>query len=58
MDRDTKLPIDSERIITVTSIRWCGKSSLLALVINRLLQIGIPRKRILYIGFDDERFCF
>ena len=55
-ERSTQLPTDGNRIVTVTGIRRCGKSSLLGLTINRLLQQGIPKERILYVGFDDERF--
>ena len=33
-ERTTKLPIGSNRIVTVTGIRRCGKSSQLGLVIN------------------------
>lgn len=54
--REMQLPLDGGRIVTVTGIRRCGKSSLLGLTINRLLESGVPRERILYIGFDDERF--
>ena len=54
--RNTQLPLDGNRIVTVTGIRRCGKSSLLGLTINRLLEKGVPRERILYVGFDDERF--
>ena len=54
-ERETKLPISSNRIITVTGIRRCGKSSLLGLAINQLLQSGVSPEQILYIGFDDER---
>lgn len=55
-ERSTLLPLDGKRIVTVTGIRRCGKSSLLGLTINRLLEQGVPRENILYIGFDDERF--
>ena len=55
-ERTTQLPLDEGRIVTVTGIRRCGKSSLLGLTINRLLKNGVPRERILYVGFDDERF--
>jgi len=55
-ERATQLPLDEGRIVTVTGIRRCGKSSLLGLTINRLLKSGVPRERILYVGFDDERF--
>ncbi len=55
-DRKMQLPLDGGRIVTVTGIRRCGKSSLLGLTINRLLEAGVPKERILYEGFDDERF--
>lgn len=54
-ERERKLPINGGRIVTVTGIRRCGKSSLLGLAINQLLQSGVSREQILYIGFDDER---
>lgn len=54
--RNTQLPLDGNRIVTVTGIRRCGKSSLLGLTMNRLLEKGVPKERILYVGFDDERF--
>ena len=56
LERATQLPLNEGRIVTVTGIRRCGKSSLLGLAINRLLKNGVPRERILYVGFDDERF--
>ena len=56
-DRAQALPVDKESIVTVTGIRRCGKSSLLGLTINRLLQSGIQPEQILYVGFDDERFA-
>ncbi len=55
-ERTTKLPLEGNRIVTVTGIRRCGKSSLLGLTINRLLANGVPKENILYVGFDDERF--
>lgn len=55
-ERSMQLPPDGNRIVTVTGIRRCGKSSLLGLTINRLLADGVPKERILYVGFDDERF--
>ena len=54
--REMGLPVDSNRIVTVTGIRRCGKSSLLGLAMNQLIAKGVPRERILYVGFDDERF--
>lgn len=54
--RNLSLPVSGKDIVTVTGIRRCGKSSLLRLAINELLAAGIPKERILYIEFDDERF--
>lgn len=54
--REMRLPLDGGRIVTITGIRRCGKSSLLGLTMNSLLESGVPRERILYVGFDDERF--
>ena len=56
-NRKQQLPINKDSIVTVTGIRRCGKSSLLALTINRLLLNGVRPEQILYIGFDDERFA-
>lgn len=54
--RDLELPVDSGQIITVPGVRRCGKSSLMMLAINSLVQRGVEKERILWIGFDDERF--
>ncbi len=54
-ERECELPIQNGRIVTVTGIRRCGKSSLLGLAVNKLLQAGVPTERILFVGFDDER---
>lgn len=56
IERDLSLPVDKGNIVTVTGVRRCGKSSLLKLAINKLLASGVPKERILYVGFDDERF--
>ena len=48
--RDMELPIDSGQIITVPGVRRCGKSSLMMLAINRLIENGIDKKKILWLG--------
>ncbi len=58
IERETELPIDSGKIITVPGVRRCGKSSLLMLAIKKLLAKGIETKRILLFNFDDERLKF
>lgn len=55
--RTDSLPVDGMSIITIPGVRRCGKSTRMELVINDLLEQGIPRERILWIGFDDERFA-
>lgn len=55
IDRDTKLPIDRRKIITVPGVRRCGKSTMMEIAINDLVANGVPRQNILWIGFDDER---
>ena len=56
-ERSLQLPLGAGRIVTVTGIRRCGKSSLLQLTINRLLQRGVGKDQILYVEFDDERLA-
>lgn len=56
--RSLKIPVDSRKIITVPGVRRCGKSSLFMDTINRLLESGVPKERILFLNFDDERLKF
>jgi len=53
--RESLVPMDRTRIVTTLGVRRCGKSSLMSLGINRLLEAGVPRENILWVGFDDER---
>ena len=53
--RDELLPLDRKKIITIPGVRRCGKSSMMEITINRLIESGIDKRRILWIGFDDER---
>ena len=55
IERDEKLPIDRKKIITIPGVRRCGKSTLMEIVINTLIEKGVPRENILWLGFDDER---
>ena len=57
VERMESLPLDGRDIITIPGVRRCGKSSRMELAINELLKRGVPRERILWIGFDDERFA-
>lgn len=53
--RDSELPTDRKKIITVPGVRRCGKSTLMEIAINRLVEEGTPKENILWLGFDDER---
>ncbi len=58
IDRDISLPIDGNEIVTIPGVRRCGKSTLMEIAVNRLLEKGVPKERILWIGFDDERIKY
>lgn len=53
--RDEELPINRKKIITIPGVRRCGKSTLMMIAINALIESGVPAQNILWIGFDDER---
>ncbi|MHA1617662.1 MAG: ATP-binding protein [Promethearchaeota archaeon] len=52
--RDYIIP-DTEKIITIIGIRRSGKTFFLYQYIKKLLDLGIPKDRILYINFEDDR---
>jgi uncharacterized protein len=53
--RELKLPVNSGKIVVVSGIRRCGKTTVLKLTQNILLSGGIDRQKILFFNFDDER---
>lgn len=55
ISRDMELPVNRKKIITVPGVRRCGKSTLMEIAINKLVEGGVPKERILWLGFDDER---
>lgn len=55
IERDIKLPMNRQKIITIPGVRRCGKSTLMEITINTLVENGVPRENILWLGFDDER---
>lgn len=55
LERNIQLPVNSGQIITIAGVRRCGKSSMMKIVANRLLESGVSPQRILWINFDDER---
>lgn len=53
--RDGELPLNRKKIITIPGVRRCGKSTLMMIAINALIESGVAVRNILWIGFDDER---
>ena len=53
--RDAVLPQVNRKVLTVTGIRRCGKSSLLRMDMAAQLAAGVDRERMLFISFEDER---
>ena len=55
IERDLVLPLNRNKIITIPGVRRSGKSTMMELVINSLVNNGVDRRKILWLGFDDER---
>ncbi len=53
--REMQLPLHRKKIITIPGVRRCGKSTLMEIAINQLVESGVKREQILWLGFDDER---
>jgi predicted AAA+ superfamily ATPase len=47
---------DSQLIKVVTGVRRCGKSTLLRLYMDYLLQQGVEAERLIAVNFEDMRF--
>ena len=57
ISRENPLPVGIGKIVTVPGVRRCGKSSKMEMVVNNLLEQGVDRNHILWVGFDDERLA-
>ena len=53
--RESQLPVNDGKIVTIPGVRRCGKSSRMEAVVNELLAAGVERERFLWVSFDDER---
>ena len=55
LPREQQIPIDSEKVIVITGVRRCGKTTLLKLTQKKILEKGVLLKNTLFFSFDDER---
>ena len=54
--RRLNVPLDLGKIVTIIGPRRAGKTWYLFQLMARLEKLGIKRKQILYLNFEDERF--
>lgn len=55
LSRKLDLPINTGKIIVLTGVRRCGKTSLLKLALSKIHNLGVDVRHTIYISFDDER---
>jgi len=55
VERDLKLPLESGKIVSLVGPRRAGKTYLFYQHIGELLRRGVPKEKILYLNFEDER---
>lgn len=57
--REVELPLDTEKIVSLSGIRKAGKTSIFFNTIKKLLDSGVSKENILYINFEnDQMFPF
>ncbi len=53
--RRLELPVDTQKIIVVSGVRRCGKTTLLKQTRNQIIKNKTPISKTLFFSFDDER---
>jgi len=53
--REIELPLDSNKVVSLVGVRRSGKTFLMFATIQRLLDEGVGRERILYLNLSDDR---
>ncbi len=56
--RDLKLPLDTQKIISVVGVRRSGKTYILFDTMIQLMERGIKKEQLVFINFEDERLSF
>ena len=57
-DRKKNIHLKSDQIVTIIGLRRTGKTYFLYQIINKLLEQGTSKEKIIYINFEDERLEF
>jgi len=55
VSREMVVPIDTDKILVVSGVRRCGKTSLLYLLREKIIKSGVSIRNTLFLSFDDER---
>ncbi len=53
--RIVSLPLEAGKIVSITGVRRCGKTYLMYETVQRLIDKGTDRNKIVYVNFEDER---
>lgn len=53
--REIKLPVGTGKVIGLAGVRRAGKTFLFFHAMRLLLESGVPRDRMLYLNFEDDR---
>jgi predicted AAA+ superfamily ATPase len=53
--REIKLPVGTGKVVGLAGVRRAGKTFLFFHAMRLLLESGVPRDRMLYLNFEDDR---
>lgn len=53
--RSLEIPSSTKKVITIYGPRRSGKSFYLFSIVKKLIKKGIPKERIIYLNFEDDR---
>jgi uncharacterized protein len=53
--RELSIPTDTGKVIGLSGVRRCGKTFLFFETMRTLIARGVPRERIIYLNFEDDR---
>ena len=54
---DARAILNQKEIHIISGVRRCGKSTLMRLLMGKLIEEGTKNQNILYLNFEDDRFA-